>query len=239
MSSPGGDGTQGQTDSSVRPVAAIVIGALSLVWMILTMLDLRENDGIAPLIAMFGVPALAAAVIIQTVMTRHRGKERVSGAVFWWVLVVLPLGTLAAFVVAILRDPEYFIGDAGPWMLIWVPIFIIVAILLGALVWFFFVFPAVMLVEVSRRILRGEAKPTAIIPSLVLLALGVLCIVGGLSIDTDSSGRASWGAIIAAFLGVPGSYDVVWAPGLWIVRGIILAIVLVFAVPAISRRIRS
>lgn len=239
MSSPGGDGTRVRPDSPVRPVAAIVIGALALVWMILTTLDLRENDGIAPLIAMFGVPALAAAVIIQTVMTRLRRKERVSGAVFWWVLVVLPLGTLAAFVVAVLRDPEYFIGDAGPWMLIWVPIFIIVAILLGALVWFFFVFPAVMLVEVSRRILRGEAKPTAILPSLVLLAIGVLCIVGGLSIDADSSGRASWGAIIAAFLGVPGGYDVVYEPGLWIVRGIILAIVLVFAVPAIARRIRS
>lgn len=239
MSSPGGDGTRERPDSPVRPVAAIVIGALALVWMILTMLDLRENDGIAPLIAMFGVPALAAAVIIQTVMTRLRRKERVSGTVFWWVLVVLPLGTLAAFGVAILRDPDYFIGDAGPWMLIWVPIFIVVAILLGALVWFFFVFPAVMLVEVSRRILRGEAKPTAIIPSLVLLAIGVLCIVGGLSIDTDSSGRASWGAIIAAFLGLPGGYDVVWEPGLWIVRGTILTVVLVFAVPAISRRIRS
>lgn len=239
MSSPGGDGTRVRPDSPVRPVAAIVIGALALVWMILTTLDLRENDGIAPLIAMFGVPALAAAVIIQSELTRHRRKERVSSAVFWWVLVVLPLGTLAAFVVAILRDPEYFIGDEGPWMLIWVPIFIVVAILLGALVWFFFVFPAVMLVEVSRRILRGEAEPTAIIPSLVLLAIGVLCIVGGLSIDTDSSGRAAWGAIIAAFLGVPGGYDVVWEPGLWIVRGIILAIVLVFAVPAISRRIRS
>ncbi len=126
-------------------------------------------------------------------------------AVFWWVLAVLPLGTLAGFVVAILRDPDYFIADEGPWMLIWVPIFIVVGLLLGALVWFFFVFPLVSLVTVIRLIARGEAKPGALIMPIVLLSLGVLSIVGGLSIDTDSSGRASWGSIIAAFLGLPGT----------------------------------
>ncbi|WP_124896562.1 hypothetical protein [Microbacterium sp. Y-01] len=125
----------------MRPVAAIVLGALAVSWMILTVLDLRENDGAGPIIAMFGIPALAAAVIIQIVMARLGERKRVPKAVFWWVLAVLPLGTLAGFVVAILRDPDYFIADEGPWMLIWVPIFIVVGLLLGALVWFFFVFP--------------------------------------------------------------------------------------------------
>lgn len=223
----------------MRPVAAIVLGALAVSWMILTVLDLRENDGAGPIIAMFGLPALAAAVIIQIVMTRLGDRKRVPKAVFWWVLAVLPLGTLAGFVVAILRDPDYFVADEGPWMLLWVPVFIVVGLLLGALVWFFFVFPLVSLVTVIRLIARGEAKPGALIMPIVLLSLGVLSIVGGLSIDTDSSGRASWGSIIAAFLGLPGNYEVIWEPGLWIVRGIVFAIVLLFAVPAAHSRLSS
>ncbi|MDX2400459.1 hypothetical protein [Microbacterium algeriense] len=141
MTAPGGAGARGES-SPVRPVAAIVLGALAVSWMILTVLDLRENDGAGPIIAMFGIPALAAAVIIQIVMMRMGERKRVPKAVLWWVLAVLPLGTLAGFVVAILRDPDYFIADEGPWMLIWVPIFIVVGLLLGALVWFLFAVPA-------------------------------------------------------------------------------------------------
>lgn len=222
----------------MRPVAAIVLVALAVEWMLLTLLDLRDNDGAAPLIAMFGIPALAAALIIQLVMSRLGDRKRVPLAVLWWVLAVLPLGTLAAFGVAVLREPDYFVGDEGPWMLLWVPVFIVVGLLLGALVWFFFVFPLFSLVTVIRLIRRGEATPRALIMPLVLVGLGVLSVVGGLSIDTDASGRASWGAIIAAFLGLPGGYDVVWEPGLWVVRGIVLAIVLAFGVPALRDRAR-
>lgn len=222
-----------------RPVAAIVLVAITVAWMLLTLLDLRDDDGMASIIAMFGIPALAASVIIQLVFAQLAERRRIPKSVAWWTLVVLPIGVLGGFVVAIIRDPDYFIGDDGPWMLVWVPIFIWLAILLGALVWFFFVLPIVSLAGVIGRIARGEAKGTAVIPSLVLLGLGILCIVGGLSIDTDGSGRASWGAIIAAFLGIPGSYDVLWEPGLWIVRGIVVAIVLVFAGPAMWLRLRG
>ncbi|MBP3976588.1 hypothetical protein [Microbacterium sp. BLY] len=239
MTTPGGVGTRAEESSPVRPVAAIVLSALAVSWMILTILDLRENDGAGPIIAMFGIPALAASVIIQIVMTRLGDRKRVPKAVFWWVLAVLPLGTLGGFVVALIRDPEYFIADDGPWMLVWVPIFIIVGLLLGALVWFFFVFPLVSIVTVIRLMARGEAKGGALIMPLVLMSLGVMSIVGGLSIDTESSGRASWGSIIAAFFGLPGRYEVLWEPGMWIVRGIVLAIVLVFAVPAALTRLRS
>lgn len=220
-----------------RPVAAVVLVAVTIAWMLLTLLDLRDDDGMAPLMAMFGIPALAASVIIQLVFIQLAERRRIPKSVPWWTLVVLPIGVLGGFVVAITRDPDYFIGDDGPWMLIWVPIFIWLAILLGALVWFFFVFPLVSLAVVIGRIARGEAKPGAVVMPLVLLSLGVLCVVGGLSIDTDGSGRASWGSIIAAFLGIPGAYDVLWEPGLWIVRGIVAAIVLVFAGPALWRRL--
>ncbi|WP_091227649.1 hypothetical protein [Microbacterium sp. 3J1] len=223
----------------MRPVAAVVLVAVALAWLLLTVLDLRENDGIAPLVAMFGIPALASAIVIQLVITRSTERRHLPRPVLWWMLAVLPAGILAAFVVAIKRDPEYFIGDDGPWMLIWVPIFIVVGVLLGALVWFFFVFPLVNLVTAIGRIARGEASAGIVMMPLVLLAVGVLCVIGGLSVDTDGSGRASWGAIIASFFGIPGAYEVIWEPGLWIVRAIVAAIVLVFAVPAVAERIRS
>lgn len=223
----------------VRPVSAVVVGALAASWLLLTLLDLRDNDGAAPLIAMFGIPAIASAVVIQIVISRTPERARFPRAVLWWMLAVLPAGTLAAFLVALARDPEYFIGDEGPWMLIWVPIFIGVGVLLGAVIWFFFVFPLVALWTAVGRIARGEAGASTIIMPLTLLALGVLCVVGGLSIDTDGSGRASWGVIIAAFLGLPGDYDVIWEPGLWIVRGIAVGITLLFAVPAVLERMRE
>lgn len=188
---------------------------------------------------MLGIPAVASAIVIQIVVGRTPEPTRPPRAVLWWMLVVLPAGILAAFPVAIARDPDYFIGDDGPWMLIWVPIFIGVGVLLGALLWFFFVFPLVRLWTAIGRIARGEATASSVVVPLVLLALGVLCVVGGLSIDTDGSGRMSWGAIIAAFLGLPGGYDVIWEPGLWIVRGIAVAITLLFVVPAVVERTRE
>ncbi|NKF32654.1 hypothetical protein HER21_40215, partial [Pseudomonas sp. BGM005] len=99
------------------PVAAIVIAAVAINWMLLTMLDLRDNDGAAPHIAMFGIPAIASALVIQIVMSRLGERKRVPGPVLWLMLLVLPVGTLLGFVVAILRDPEYFIGDDSPWTL--------------------------------------------------------------------------------------------------------------------------
>lgn len=220
-----------------RPVAAIVIVAITIAWLLLTVLDVRDNDGLASLMAMFGVPSLAAAVIIQIVATNLAGQRRIPKPVLWWTVAVLPAGILAGHVVAIFRDPDYFIGDDGPWMLIWVPIFIWLALLLGALVWFFLVFPVATLATIIGRIARKEAPAAAVIPSLILLALGILCIVGGLSLDTDGTGRAAWGAIVASILGIPGAYEVLWEPGLWIVRGIIVAIVLTFAVPALIHRV--
>lgn len=231
------DGT-GKPAAIGRPVAAIVVGAITIAWLLLTVIDVSANDGMASLMAMFGVPSLAAAVIIQIVVVNLSEKRHVPKPVLWWTIAVLPTGILAGFVVATLRDPEYFIGDEGPWMLIWVPIFIWLALLGGALVWFFFVFPIASLATLTGRIARKEVSAVSVVPALILLALGVLCVVGGLSIDSEGSGRMAWGAIIASFLGIPGAYEVLWEPGLWIVRGIIAAIVLVFAIPALSQRIR-
>jgi hypothetical protein len=224
--------------SAVRATAGIVLVSLALAWLILGVLDLDDNDGVGPNIALFGIPALASALIIQAVIGRLPASPRPQPAVLWWTLVVLPAGILAGFGVAILRDPDYFIGDDSPWMLVWIPILVGAGLLLGAVVWFFAVFPIATLLRLIPPVIRGDVDPTALLIPLVVLALGVVCVIGGLSIDTDGTGRAAWGAIIASLLGLPGAYEVRWPPGLWIVRGLVLAVVLATAGPGLLSRIR-
>lgn len=237
MTTPGGE-VQDERRAATRLVAAIVVVALAINWMLLALLDLQDNDGAAPIIAMFGVPAIASSLVIQIIMTRLGERKRVPAPMLWLMLAVLPIGTLLGFVVAILREPDYFIGDESPWMLVWVPIFICVGVMLGALVWFFFVFQIAGLIRLVPMIRRGEAAPTSLIMPLIFLSLGVVSIVGGLSVSSGEIGRRAETQLIAAFFGLPGTYEVVWPPGLWIVRAIVLAIVLAIAIPALAERRR-
>ncbi len=237
MTTPGGE-VQDERRAATRLVAAIVVVALAINWMLLALLDLQDNDGAAPIIAMFGVPAIASSLVIQIIMTRLGERKRVPAPMLWLMLAVLPIGTLLGFVVAILREPDYFIGEESPWMLVWVPIFICVGVMLGALVWFFFVFQIAGLIRLVPMIRRGEAAPTSLIMPLIFLSLGVVSIVGGLSVSTGEIGRRAETQLIAAFFGLPGTYEVVWQPGLWIVRAIVLAIVLAIAIPALAERRR-
>ncbi|REJ03905.1 hypothetical protein DY023_16415 [Microbacterium bovistercoris] len=228
--------------SIARPTAAVVLFALSVALLMLVVLDLRDNDGAAVMIALFGIPMIAAAIVVQFYLSAAAGiraerpmqaleemqdAQRVSRSFLWWILLVLPVGVLAGAVFAILREPDYFLGD-GPWMLIWLPIFVAVALLLGGVVWFFFVFPVALLVKAVRASLRGEGAPAMYVWPIVLLLIGALCIVGGLSTDFATVGKAATIPVILSILGIPGPYQVLWEPGLWIVRGIIAVLMVLF-----------
>lgn len=233
-----GNGARRERVSISKPVIGVVIVALAFSAMILGMLDLRDNDGAAPLFAMFVIPALATAAIIQIAVNHSTATTVPHRSYLWWASGV-PIGSLAGFLLAFLRDPDYFIGDAGWGAVILVPIAIAIGPLVGALVWFFAVFPVASLVVLVPRIVRREASISAILMPVTILALGVLSVIGGLSIDTDLIGRLAWPAVIAAFLGIPGSYEVTWAPGLWIVRAIVAVVVLTWTIPLLRRRRRS
>ncbi|MDP5226591.1 hypothetical protein Q9R02_05415 [Arthrobacter sp. YJM1] len=235
------------------PTAAVVIVALAIAWLLLTVLDLQENDGAAPTTALFGIPAAVSALVIQFYLAAAAairpekpmhsleampGAQRVRRSFLWWVLGVLPAGILAGFGVAMLREPDYFFGD-GPWMLLWIPVFVALAMLLGAVVWFFLVFPLALLVKAVGLTSRGEGSPDLFVWPIVLLLLGVIAVVGGLSTQFGGVGRAAYGPIIAAVLGVPGNYRVLWEPGLWIVRAILAVILLWFGGRALANRRRT
>lgn len=205
----------------VAPTAVIVALAVVIAWLMLTLLDLRDNDGAASLIGLFGVPALAAALIVQVVVDGTRDGSSVPRAVWWWVCGALPVGVLAAGAVAVVNDPDYFLSD-GPAMLIWLVVFVYVALLIGALVWCFFVYPIVALVRIVPGVMRRTVPASRLALPLLALGAGTLSVIGGLSVDYADVGRAAWGAVLLSLLGIPGRYEVTWEPGLWIVRALVV-----------------
>ncbi len=221
----------------MRVSAIVSLLSITAAWLLVSV-DPRANDGFSGIFMLVGIPALCIAVMLTVFgFFAVRGAET-GGRWLWWPLLVMPLGVLGALAVLVLRVPDYFIGDDSPWALLAMPVFVVIGMLLGPLIWFFTLFPIAQLIRGGIAMSRGEAKATVLILPLVLLALGVLVLVGAGAVDTGLSGRLAYPALIAAFFGLPGDYEVVWEPGLWIVRGIVLAIVPLFAVPAVVARLR-
>ena len=236
--------------SITRPTAVVVVLALAVAWLLLTVVDLRDADGAASMMGMFGIPMIASAIVIQLWMSavtavrlerpmrtleEMPGAPRVRRSFLWWIGGVLPAGILAGSCVAVVREPDYFLSD-GPWMLIWIPVFVALAMLLGALVWFFVVFPIALLVKAVRATVRGEGTAGMYVWPVVLLLLAALCIVGGLSTDFAAVGKAAAVPVVATILGLPGEYEVIWEPGLWIVRGIVAVLLLFLIGSALADR---
>lgn len=220
----------------VRPAVLTVVAGTVLAWFLLTVLDLQDADGAAPIIAMFAIPALVSAVVFQLVVDRPKDERFPRAVMVWIVLIAFPLAILGGFVVAILREPDYFVGDEGPWMLVWIPLFVAVALLGGVIVNFFLVFPIVLAVRILRGIRRGETRPAALLLPAVLFTLGVVAVIGGLSLQTGTVGQPAQALIVMALLGVPGPYEIHSELGLWIVRGLLLAIVAVIIIPFVLGR---
>lgn len=234
--------------SITRPTAALSSVGVVLCWTMVLLLDLHANNSAVPILAWFGIPLAVSAIVTQIAMMRlepdrrsgwplrrrpeRRPDRRLDRRFLWWILGVLPAGVLASAVVAVLGDRDFFIGDESPWMLLFIPVFVGCALLLGLPLWFFVVFPAVTLVRNLVAIARGEAAWSSLLMPVMLLALAAVIFVGASSLRTSLPGRSAYLELTFALLGLPGGYTVTWAPGLWIVRGILLAILLTWAIPA-------
>ncbi|MFE6734908.1 hypothetical protein [Microbacterium sp. NPDC057650] len=216
----------------LRP--AVLTSVLSVVaaWL-LVLVEPSDADGASVILMMFGVPSLCVAVLCLVLMTGARAKSAFSGdrRWLWWPLCVMPVGVLGALLVNVLRHPDYFIGAESPWMLLWLLVFVGAAMLSGILVAAFWLGPIVALVVTVKSIILRQAGPSALIGPLAWLAVGALVFIGGRSVAAEGVGRFAYGNIIAAFFGLPGAYVITWMPGLWIVRGIVLALLLTFGIP--------
>ncbi|WP_154792234.1 hypothetical protein [Occultella kanbiaonis] len=227
----------------IAVVAVISIIAVLIAAVPLLLLDPQGADGVGPIGAIFGVPMVASAIVIEVVVRAHQRSRPLNRRMLWWVLGVMPVAIVACAIPAVLDDPEYFayetpLGAVGT--LAGMLVLAYVGILMGALLWFFVVFPLAHLVMALIARARGDKEGGRIgVGSFFLLALAAVIIIGALSLDGLAAGRAGWGQIIAALFGIPGSYEVVWPAGLWIVRGIVVGLVLTFGGwQAIMRRSR-
>lgn len=221
------------------PVALISIGALLVAAVPLLLVDPRANEGVAVLVAVLGIPALASAVVVEVVRRPIAADRRLRPGWLWWLLGVVPLGIVLCSIPAIQREPEYFVAESLGTMLGTLALMLVMVylgLLLGALVWFFVVFPVVHLAKALMLMARGERSGAAsLVMPLAMLTLTAIIIVGALSLDDLLPGRMAGGQIVMALLGVPGSYEVVWPAGLWIVRGLVMALILAAAAPKIRR----
>lgn len=223
------------------PIALISIATVLIAAVPLVMLDPQADDGIAVMVAWIGVPAVASAVIVEILRRRLTPDRRLRGGWMWWVFGVVPIGIVLCSIPAILRNREYFVAEsvgamlgalAMSYLVVWI------GLLLGAIAWFFVVFPLVHLVSALVLVARGErAGAAGLVMPLAMLTLTAIIIVGALALDDLAPGRMAGGQIVMALLGVPGSYEVVWPAGLWIVRGLVAALVLAAAAPKIRRHL--
>jgi hypothetical protein len=223
--------------SIAKPVAAFVVAGLAVAAVQMLALDPQANDGAATFVAAFGVPMVVVALSIQLVMHNTLHNRRTRFGFVWWPLVVLPLGILALSVPSILASPDYFEATDAGGIAAALGIHLMLILfgtLFGALLWFFIVMPSWQLVLTFVRIARREphAAVGLIMPS-VLLALGVFILLGAGALDLTGAlpGRFAAPQIVLALLGLPGNYGVQSPLLLWLMRGLLLAIVLVFVVP--------
>ena len=130
---------------------------------------------------------------------------------------------------AMLEVQSYEVAWSHPIPTLLVLTLLAAAMLLGTLVAAFWLGPVVALWITTAAIIRGRAKPSAIVMPLVWLAVGVLILIAAASINAEGVGRMAYGNLILAFFGLPGAYVITWMPGLWIVRAMVLALVLFFS----------
>lgn len=216
------------------PFAAISILAVVFAAVPGFLLEPSEHDGVGQLITLFGVPIVAAAILISIGAHALNQRRSIPNRVLWWPLGVLPVGVVASTVPSILQDPEYFLADSF-WgfvgTLVLMLFLVYVALLLGTLVWLFVLFPITTLTTLIRQKLQGETVPAQqFAMPLLLLALAGIITVGALSLEGLAPGRASGAQIVMALLGIPGSYEVTWPLGLWLVRAIVAVVLIVWFV---------
>lgn len=217
------------------PIAAVVVISILASATPLLSLVPGDGDGAGWVLSALVMPALAVAVagvMWDQTVTRPRN---LTGNPLWWLLLVLPVGTFLAAIPGILLHPEYY--DPPITVILTSALMVVIGMLIGPLIWFFLLMPGVRLIVGLIRWMMGRAPLwQAFIPGILLLPLGALIILGPLAASGFGAGRAGGLSFLLALLGIPGSYDVV-SPGLlWILRGLVIATIIVWVLMTRSGR---
>ncbi|WP_300266721.1 hypothetical protein [Microbacterium sp.] len=210
------------------PVAVVSLIALAVAAVPLMLLDPDSADGL-PMLSLFLFPMVAGAVVIELVVLCKLGQQDPDWTLLWWPLVILPAGLLAMSVRPMLADPDYFdvvSFSSAVGVLFSFAFLVFFGLGLSFVFWGLVVFPLRVLGLAVFDALRGDrVAGFRVYAPLVFLGIPAISVTVVLSLGELEGSRAAIGQIVQALLGVPGDYEVVWEPGLWIVRAITLALI--------------
>lgn len=217
-------------------LSAIAVAAIPLV-----LLDSQATGGVSDWMGILVLPMIAIAIGVEVARNHYTPEGATPRAGMVWMFVVMPLGILALTIPGVLANPRYyeaesFWGAVGAGVLIL--LLIVVGVLCGFLVWFFIVFPLSAIISNLVAIARGEKRTLATFAMpVILLALSTLILLLTTTFDGILPNPvAGLLQLTAALLGIPLAYEVVWEPGLWIVRGVVFVVILHGVITSYLRR---
>lgn len=211
------------------PVAIISLTTLAIAAAPLVLLDPDRADGLPMLLSLFLFPMIAGSLIIELVVLCKLQQQEPLWTLLWWPLVVLPIGLLAMSIGPLLAHPDYFdvtsaLSAAG--VMLTFALLVFLGLGLSFVVWSLIVLPIRMLSLAAVDAIRGERVAVfRVFVPLIFLAIPAISLLTIASLGEMEASRAVVVQLVLALLGIPGEYEITWEPGLWIVRGITLALI--------------
>lgn len=224
------------------PVAIISLITLAIATVPVLLLDPDRFEGLPMLLSLFIFPMIAGGLIIELVVLCKLRQQEPLWRLLWWPLVVLPAGLLVMSIGPMLAHPFYevtsFSSAAG--VMFTFAFLVFLGLGLSFVFWPLVVFPARILGLAAFDGIRGErVAPFRMYVPLIFLAVPAISLLVVASLGGLEASRAVVGQIALALLGLPGDYEIAWEPGLWIVRGIILALIVSAAGARVASSARS
>jgi|GEM_PF-1550808 len=217
------------TRSVSFPTAIISLTTLAVAAVPLVLLNPEHVDGLPMLLSLFLFPMIAGALIIELVVLCELQRQEPHWNLLWWPLVALPIGLLIMSIGPVLAYPDYFdvtsfASAVGVMMMF--ALLVLLGLGLSFVFWPLVVLPLRMLGLAAVDARRGERIAAfRIYAPLILLAIPAISLLVVASLADVESSRAAAGQVVLALLGIPGEYEIAWEPGLWVVRGITLALI--------------
>lgn len=142
-------------------------------------------------------------------------------------VVVAMVALIPAFITGVYATDD--MSTAGIVTVLYLAVFM--GVLAGPLIAAGVLAPVSLFIRSVSALVRGDrSKLPQLYISLVIAALVALVITGGLAISPDHGGVGGWLPVVFAILGIPGAYFIKDETLLWIARGIIAVLVIVWVV---------
>lgn len=216
-----------------------VIGIGVILWALLAVpfsadgYDDRAGFAVFTAMIAIGVATALFTRSLAVTMSRVKTKTKVDEAAA--TVMAKQLIVAGAFIVAafLIQLPWIFAGafnddqtGTGATFFLLMLFDVIGLPLLGILAAAFIIFPIESTIRGTIRLIRtrGKEKVQLIIGLFGLMILSLIAS-GVLAVDPDNSGPVGQGQIILALLGLPGGYEVINEPLLWLTRLLFVAFI--------------